>query len=294
MKGARSVAMAMAAAGVALLVASTATGETTSTGGPAANEARKGGTFRIVSAADFDHVDPGLAYASHSWEMLGTTQLRLFYYPYVEPPRSERIEPMAARAMPRVSKDGRTYTVEIKRGFRFSNGQAVTAASFAKAFERANLRPSRRAGGSPPRTASCRRRDRARAPPARPGSTRPARAARPVEVVELPAEEPHAGADVAVVRPRRCLAEQHLVDELPGLREQLHDSERTCARDDVLLEARLHPGDGARELRVDAVGRRPAVERGDDRVAADVRARGAEVCPARQRQALPGHDRRHE
>ena len=38
------------------------------------------------------------------------------------------------------------------------------------------------------------------------------------EVVELPAEQPHARTDVAVVRPRRHLAEEDLVDELPALR----------------------------------------------------------------------------
>jgi peptide/nickel transport system substrate-binding protein len=44
---------------------------------------------------------------------------------------------MAATAIPRVSNNGKTYTIRIKPGFRFSNGQPVTAASFERAFARA-------------------------------------------------------------------------------------------------------------------------------------------------------------
>jgi peptide/nickel transport system substrate-binding protein len=120
-----------------LLAATTASGGNTAPTTSKQTEARKGGTFRILGAVDFDHVDPALAYLGNSWELGGATQLRLYYFPYVDGPRSERIEPMAAAGMPRVSDDGRTYTIRIKPGFRFSNGQAVTAASFKRAFDRA-------------------------------------------------------------------------------------------------------------------------------------------------------------
>lgn len=33
--------------------------------------------------------------------------------------------------MPKVSRDGRTYTFTIRRGNRFSSGESVTSASFA-------------------------------------------------------------------------------------------------------------------------------------------------------------------
>ena len=44
---------------------------------------------------------------------------------------------MAAAGMPRVSNGGKTYTITIKKGFLFSNGAAVNAASFKRAFDRA-------------------------------------------------------------------------------------------------------------------------------------------------------------
>jgi ABC-type transport system substrate-binding protein len=58
----------MTVMGSALLVATMFAG--TAAGGTAAadkQEARAGGTLRIVSTSDFDYVDPALSYFSHSW-----------------------------------------------------------------------------------------------------------------------------------------------------------------------------------------------------------------------------------
>ena len=109
------------------------------------------------------------------------------------------------------------------------------------------VRPCRRARARCGRTPSSRRRARARARPAHPGTSRRARAAVAAELVELPAQVANAGPHVALVRPRRPHAEQHGVHELPRLRQELHHAERADARDDVLLEARLHPRECPRE-----------------------------------------------
>ncbi|MBA3364885.1 MAG: hypothetical protein H0U03_03740 [Actinobacteria bacterium] len=126
----------MALVGASLLVAATASGGTAGSATASQSTATKGGTFRILSTSDFDNVDPGLAYFTHSWNMMGATQLRLYYFPYVEGRAGERITPMAATALPRISKNGKTYTMTIKPGFRFSNGEPVTIANFKRAFDR--------------------------------------------------------------------------------------------------------------------------------------------------------------
>jgi peptide/nickel transport system substrate-binding protein len=137
MKGRFWLSSAMAALGATLLVATAFAA--TAAGGPQTGdrEERRGGTWRILLSSDMDHADPALAYFTHSWNMLTATQLRLFYYPMVDNNRNKRIEPMAAAGMPRVSRDGRTYTITVKRGFRFSNGQPVTAHNFARSLARA-------------------------------------------------------------------------------------------------------------------------------------------------------------
>jgi peptide/nickel transport system substrate-binding protein len=137
MKGRIWFSAVMALVGASLLVAATASGSTTGSTAASQSEAQKGGTYRILNTSDFDHIDPALSYFTHSWNMQGATQLRMYYYPYVDGAASERITPMAAQGMPRISNNGRTYTIQIKPGFLFSNGQPVTGASFKRAFDRA-------------------------------------------------------------------------------------------------------------------------------------------------------------
>ena len=102
--------------------------------GPASAQ-KRGGTLTIVSRSDFDYADSGLAYFSHSWNMMSATNLTLTYYPHTEAAVGGRLTGMAA-PLPRVSNGGRTYTFTVKKGFKFNTGQAVTAANFKRAFDR--------------------------------------------------------------------------------------------------------------------------------------------------------------
>ena len=137
MKGRIWFSAVMALVGASLLVAASASGGTTGSSSASQSAAQKGGTYRILNTSDFDHLDPALAYFTHSWNWMGATQLRMYWYPYVAGPASERVAPMAAQGMPRVTNNGKRYTITIKQGFKFSNGQAVTSASFKRAFDRA-------------------------------------------------------------------------------------------------------------------------------------------------------------
>jgi peptide/nickel transport system substrate-binding protein len=107
----------------------------TAAGAGAAAEARTGGTLTIVSRSDFDYADSGLAYFSHSWNMMAATNLTLTYYPHTEAAAGGRLAGMAA-PLPRVSNGGKTYTFTVKRGFKFNTGANVTAANFKRAFDR--------------------------------------------------------------------------------------------------------------------------------------------------------------
>jgi peptide/nickel transport system substrate-binding protein len=57
-------------------------------------------------------------------------------YPDKEAPVGGQVQPEVAAGLPVVSKDGKTYTFTVKPGFKFSNGQAVTAQSFKYAVDR--------------------------------------------------------------------------------------------------------------------------------------------------------------
>ena len=151
MKGRIWFSAVMALVGASLLVAASASGGTTGSAAASQSAAQKGGTYRILNTSDFDHLDPALAYFTHSWNWMGATQLRMYWYPYVAGAASERVAPMAAQGLPRISNNGKRYTITIKQGFKFSNGQPVTAASFKRAFDRANNAEAAVAGVVVPR-----------------------------------------------------------------------------------------------------------------------------------------------
>jgi ABC-type transport system substrate-binding protein len=101
-------------------------------------EATRGGTLRInLSTTDYEFLDPALSYEAPGWQVLYMTNLMLLNYPDKPAPEGSRLVPDAAVGFPRVSRDGRVYTFTIKQGLRFSDGSAVTAAAFKRAFERA-------------------------------------------------------------------------------------------------------------------------------------------------------------
>lgn len=122
------------AAGASLIVAAFAG---PAAGGSASSEARKGGTLRVnVAGTDIDDIDPSIAYGTTSWSMEYATALKLLNYPDAAAPRGSRLVPEGAASYS-VSRDGKTYTFNIRSGFRFSDGRKVTANNYAYAINRA-------------------------------------------------------------------------------------------------------------------------------------------------------------
>jgi ABC-type transport system substrate-binding protein len=114
-------------AGVALLVSAAFAGPN--------GESRRGGTLRLMWAAE-PVLDPALAGGPvGSWILLNATCAKLFTIVEVPKTGRTRVVPEVVRSF-EVSGDGRTYTFELKRTFRFHTRAPVTARSFADAFNR--------------------------------------------------------------------------------------------------------------------------------------------------------------
>jgi len=128
----------MLVTGVALLVAAMTVGAASSATKKAGSaEAAKGGTLRINQAeSDFDFVDPQLAYRTDDWSMIYATSMPLVGFPEKAGAAGSQLYPVGATSFPTVSKDGKTYTFHIRPGLKFSDGSAVTAASYQRAWER--------------------------------------------------------------------------------------------------------------------------------------------------------------
>ncbi len=105
------------------------------TGGASAFPSR-GGTLRISNGRDLDSMDPAVAYDVGSWGFEYVTCAKLYNYPDKPAPAGAIVGPEVATDFPKVSADGRTQTIQLRRTFRFDNGQPVTAANFVAAFNR--------------------------------------------------------------------------------------------------------------------------------------------------------------
>jgi len=135
------LSIAMLAIGAALLAATATAGSSRSSGPNASSvAAQTGGTFRVSLNTDLDYVDPALAYYTVSWSIEYATCAMLMNYPDKPAPQGSRLIPEVAQGFPTISKNGKVYTFNLKKTYRFSNGAKITAANYAAAINR-NLNP---------------------------------------------------------------------------------------------------------------------------------------------------------
>jgi peptide/nickel transport system substrate-binding protein len=133
----QALSLALLVTGLAMFAASFAAGGGSAVKRAGSAEAKKGGTLRVnENSADFDFVDPQIAYRTDDWDMIYTTSMQLVSFPEKAGSAGSQLYPEAATAFPSVSKDGKTYTFHIRPGLRFSDGSSVTAAAYQRAFER--------------------------------------------------------------------------------------------------------------------------------------------------------------
>lgn len=97
--------------------------------------AKQGGIFRVGTTGASVQIDPQVSYVTTGWWMEYATAAKLYNYPDKAGQVAGFLRPeMAARVA--VSRDGRTYTFTIRKGFLFSDGTVVTAKNFAYAIKR--------------------------------------------------------------------------------------------------------------------------------------------------------------
>jgi ABC-type oligopeptide transport system substrate-binding subunit len=104
--------------------------------GPATTTQKRGGTLRLSSPRGPDSLDPAVAYQTGSWGIEFVTCAKLYNYPDEPAGEGAVVVPEVANGFPKVSSDGKTQTIALKRTYRFHTGQRVTAANYAAALNR--------------------------------------------------------------------------------------------------------------------------------------------------------------
>jgi ABC-type transport system substrate-binding protein len=96
---------------------------------------KKGGIWKVGTTGASVQVDPQLAYITTAWWLEYATAAKLYNYPDKSGPAGSKLVPEVASKFT-VSNGGKRYTFTIRKGFKFSDGSAVTANSFKYAINR--------------------------------------------------------------------------------------------------------------------------------------------------------------
>ncbi len=121
-------------------------GSEASTGGESEGGGNDGGTLKGAYTSFPDYMDPQISYTAEGWTAMQNVYIPLLTYQHAEGEEGSKIIPGLAKALPEVSKDGKTYTLFLRKGLKYSNGEPVKASDFKFAVERCFLTNS---GGSP-------------------------------------------------------------------------------------------------------------------------------------------------
>jgi peptide/nickel transport system substrate-binding protein len=125
-------APALAAAAAALALG--ACGSDDNGGG---GQGKTGGTIKVAHASFPDFLDPALSYTVDGWEALNLAYPGLVTFPHDRTgAASAVVVPALARALPKISKDGKRYEFQLRKGLRFSDGSPLEASDFKGSIER--------------------------------------------------------------------------------------------------------------------------------------------------------------
>lgn len=97
---------------------------------------KEGGTLVGTYASFPAYLDPALSYEVEGWTAMYDTYLPLLTYAHADGEAGSEVVPALAESMPKISNGGKTYTLALRKGLKFSNGQPVKASDFASSIER--------------------------------------------------------------------------------------------------------------------------------------------------------------
>ncbi len=104
--------------------------------GSSSSSGKEGGTLNGTYAVFPDYLDPALSYSAEGWTAMYNTYIPLLTYAHDNGEAGSQVIPGLAKSLPKISDDGKTYTLFLRPGLKYSNGTPVKASDFTFAVER--------------------------------------------------------------------------------------------------------------------------------------------------------------
>ena len=97
---------------------------------------QKGGTLNGTYASFPDYLDPALSYTAEGWTAMADVYVPLLTYKHANGEEGSEVIPGLAKELPKISNGGKTYTLTLRPGLKYSDGTPVKASDFPFAVER--------------------------------------------------------------------------------------------------------------------------------------------------------------
>jgi peptide/nickel transport system substrate-binding protein len=123
----RALSVLVAIVGVAALIAALTSGASAATTTP---------TVTLLSGVGPQSLDPGLDYTTQGAEVNWVVYTGLDSYAHANGIAGTKLIPALGTTLPVISNGGKTYTVTLRKGQKYSNGDPVVASDFLFAMER--------------------------------------------------------------------------------------------------------------------------------------------------------------
>jgi peptide/nickel transport system substrate-binding protein len=103
---------------------------------PAANASAAQPVFEGAYTSFPDYMDPQLSYTAEGWTAMRDVYVPLLTYRHAAGKAGTAVVPGLAKSLPKISDGGRTYTLFLRAGLRYSDGSKVRASDFKFTVER--------------------------------------------------------------------------------------------------------------------------------------------------------------
>src|SRR5689334_11942499 len=134
----RTARLALPAAALALLAGCGGSSSSGGSGGStgSAGTPKPGGTYTILASSAFGVADPAQNYTLQEWQLLIDTHDGLVQFKRVGGAAGTQLVPDLATSIPTPTDGGKTYTFQIRKGIKFSDGTVMKPSDFVTTFER--------------------------------------------------------------------------------------------------------------------------------------------------------------
>jgi peptide/nickel transport system substrate-binding protein len=128
------IAILALSATAAIGLAACGGGSGTTSGGGGGGQ--KGGTLNGTYASFPDYMDPALSYTAEGWTAMADVYTPLLTYKHANGVEGSEVIPGLAKELPKITNGGKTYTLFLRPGLKYSDGTPVKASDFPFAVER--------------------------------------------------------------------------------------------------------------------------------------------------------------